>query len=255
MTRTPSGFLQRAQADFDWKCGAIFAAPEQFETAAHRAGVRRAVIGVPVLRMFLAEVFRNQNLDWLIEQFFSGIAEHAFRLRVDQQHPPGAIHNDHGVGRCFQQTAEFFVPVAHTFIVVGSWLPGRNRALSRVTITPRDTHLAGISDKNRQSGLPRRPASFRVAAGSLLPGRGDIQAREFESTRRKAKNVLRSSRRPQAFQRPADCCENETTVPGDSRKLSCNPDLNIRRTLPCCSIGSSRPGPRSSPSRPRSDWR
>ena len=134
--------------------------PEQFETAAHRARVRRAVIGIPVLRMFLAEVFGNQNLDWLIEQFFSAISEHAFGLRVDQHNPPGAIHNDHGVGRGFQQTAEFLLPVAHTFIVVGSWLPAAKLGLEQATITPRDTRLAGISDKNRQSGQPRRPASF-----------------------------------------------------------------------------------------------
>ena len=84
-----------------------------------------------MLGMSLAEVFGNQNLDGLIEQFFSGIAEHSFRLRVDQHYPPGAIHNDHGVGRCFQQTAEFLIPVAHTFIVVGSWLPARNWALQQ----------------------------------------------------------------------------------------------------------------------------
>ena len=80
-----------------------------------------------MLRMSVAEMFRNQNFDRLIEQFFPGIAEHAFRLRVDQQHPPGAIHNDHRIGRCFQQTAEFFIPVAHAFIVVGSGLPIRRR--------------------------------------------------------------------------------------------------------------------------------
>jgi len=94
-----------------------------------------------------------------------------------------------------------------------------------VTIAARDTHLSEISDKNRQSGLPRRPASLRVAAGSLLPARDDIQAPGFESTRHKAKNVLCSSRQPQAFQFSADCCENETNVPDDSRKFSCNPDL------------------------------
>ena len=81
--------------------------------------------------MLLAEVIGNQNLDGLIEQFFSAIAEHAFRLRVDQHNPPGAIRNDHGVGRGFQQTAEFFLPVAHAFIVVGSWLPARNWAFSK----------------------------------------------------------------------------------------------------------------------------
>ena len=98
-----------------------------------------------MLRMSVAEAFRNQNLDWLIEQFFPGIAKHAFGLRVDQQHPPGAIHNDHGIGRCFQQTAEFFIPVAQAFIVVGSWLPGaKARAFEQAirTITPRDTRLS-----------------------------------------------------------------------------------------------------------------
>ena len=75
-----------------------------------------------MLRMFLPESFWNQDLDWLIEQFFFAIAKHFLRLRVDQQHPPAAIYNDHGVGRCFQQAAKFSIPVAQSFIVVGFWL-------------------------------------------------------------------------------------------------------------------------------------
>ncbi len=81
------------------------------------------MIRIPVLRMFLSEIFGNQYLDWLIEQLFPAIAEHTFRLRVDQLHPPGPIHYDHGIGRCFQQTAELFVSVAQALIIVGSWLP------------------------------------------------------------------------------------------------------------------------------------
>ena len=82
-----------------------------------------AVIGIPVLLMSVAEMFRNQDFDRLIEQFLPAVAKHALGLRVDQQHPPGAIHNDHRIGRGFQQTAEFFIPVAQTFIVVGFSLP------------------------------------------------------------------------------------------------------------------------------------
>ena len=112
-------FLHRAEADFDRERAAILAPPEQFEAYAHRTWVGRIVIGIPVLRMFLAEIFWNQNLDGLVEQFFSGVAKHFLRLRIDQQHPPAAIHNDHGVGRCFQQAAKFVILVAQTFIVVG----------------------------------------------------------------------------------------------------------------------------------------
>ena len=111
------------------------------------------MIGIPVLLMSLAEMFRNQNFDWLIEQFLPGVAKHAFRLRVDQQHPPGAIHNDHGIGRCFQQTAEFFVPVAHAFIVVGSSLPhGGNLALCRARRKAIRTHHSARHGLARDTG-------------------------------------------------------------------------------------------------------
>jgi hypothetical protein len=85
--------------------------------------MRCAVISIPVLLMSVAEVFRNQDFDWLIEQFLPDVAKHALGLRVDQQHPPGAIHNDHRIRRGFQQTAKFFIPAAQTFIVVGFGLP------------------------------------------------------------------------------------------------------------------------------------
>jgi hypothetical protein len=72
------------------------------------------------------ELLGNQNLHRLVEQFFSRISKRLLRLGVGQHDPPRAIHNDHGVRRCFQQTAKFFISVSHAFIVVGSGLPGRN---------------------------------------------------------------------------------------------------------------------------------
>ena len=115
--------VQWTEADFHGKGAAVFTSSKQLETAAHGTRMRSAVIGIPVLLMSVAEMFRNQDFDWLIEQFLPGVAKHAFGLRVDQQHPPGAIHNDHGIRRGFQQTAEFSILVAQTFIVVGFSLP------------------------------------------------------------------------------------------------------------------------------------
>ena len=111
----------------------------------------RAVIGIPVVRMFLAKVFGNQNLDWLIEQFFSGIAEHAFRLRVDQQHPPGAIHNDHARRARLPADGGIFRPrgshlYCSWFLVAGA-KPGLQQVTIRILRETRD--LAEISDKNR----------------------------------------------------------------------------------------------------------
>ncbi len=59
-------------------------------------------------RMQAAIAFRDQHLDTLAQQLGAGVAEELFGLRVYQRDLALIVHNNHGVGRSFQQRAEFF---------------------------------------------------------------------------------------------------------------------------------------------------
>ena len=152
-------FLQGAQADLDGEAAAILTSSEQVKAGPHGAGMGRSVVRLPVLRMLIAEVFGNQDFYRLIEQVFPAIAEHALSLRVDQHYPPGAIHDDHGVGRRFQQTTKFFIPVAQTLIVFGFWLAHQvgNLALHQLQSKPPATlsfarHRLSFAFAQQQTG-------------------------------------------------------------------------------------------------------
>ena len=61
------------------------------------AGVGREAVAVGDVAG--AEALGNQHFDRLADQFLAAIAEHPLRLRVDEDDPPGPVHEDHGVGR------------------------------------------------------------------------------------------------------------------------------------------------------------
>ena len=62
-----------------------------------------------MLRVPGSEPLGHQHFDGLFEQLRAHVSEQAFGLRVHQNDLSRAVDNNHGVGRGFQQSAEFLL--------------------------------------------------------------------------------------------------------------------------------------------------
>ena len=59
--------------------------------------------------MLAAEGFRHQHLHRLTEEFFALVTEQLFGLSVNQDDLARRVHEDHGIGREFEQAAKYLL--------------------------------------------------------------------------------------------------------------------------------------------------
>ena len=101
--------FERAQADFDREFGSVLAAAVEFQAHAHRTHARIAEEPLPMRRVRLPVALRQHDLDVPVDQLLARVAEELFGLRVRNDNPAGAVHDEHRIGRRFEQGAEFLL--------------------------------------------------------------------------------------------------------------------------------------------------
>ncbi len=113
--------MQRAQADFDGELAAVFAQAEEFEANAHGADMGLGEEVLAMARVLAAIALGDQHLDAMSQQFRASVAEELLGLSVDQRDLALVVDDDHGVGRGFEQRAEFFFSLfSHGYVSYGA---------------------------------------------------------------------------------------------------------------------------------------
>ena len=91
---------------------------EQLQTDAHRTHPRLGDILRAMSGMILPVTLRNQQLNFLAEQFLARVAKQFFGFFVDQLNFAPGIHDDDSVGSGFEQTAKMGFAAPDRLLVV-----------------------------------------------------------------------------------------------------------------------------------------
>ena len=182
--------FQGAEADLDRELRFVFPPSVQFQSFAHCAHARLCDESRAVYRVAAAKPLRHQDLDLMIQKFFTRIPEELLHLGVDQNDPALPIHDNHGIRSGFQEAAEFLFGL----LALGDVTNGRGdqRTLFRFqrAETDLDRELRSVSPESVQlAALPHRPyarlgdepgAIFRMpAAESFRHKNLDLPSEEF----------------------------------------------------------------------------
>ncbi len=95
-----------ADANVYRQLGTVLATEGQVEGRAHGPSRRLFKVAPSLLDMSRPIAFRQQHLNELTNQFFSGIAEHLLRLFIEQANATAGIDLENGVGGGSEQVLE-----------------------------------------------------------------------------------------------------------------------------------------------------
>lgn len=88
-----------AEEHFDGELGAVLAAADQGQVAAHRTRARSGPIAGAMGCVHVAVPFWQQRLDGQAQQFAAVVAEQCFDLFVDEHEDAVLVGQEHAVGR------------------------------------------------------------------------------------------------------------------------------------------------------------
>jgi len=97
-----------AQADLRREFGSVAPPREQREPGAHRPGVRRGEVGLPMAEVTSAKPFRDQSLQIQSDQLLMRVAEERRRLAIGEADDSVSVDDDQGVRRRIQHAAREF---------------------------------------------------------------------------------------------------------------------------------------------------
>jgi hypothetical protein len=210
--------LDRAQADFDRKFGAVLAQTEQLDVAPHGAGTGEVEVLGAVADVGIAGAMGQQDLDRLPCEFATLVTEKPFGLDVGEDDSPLLVHHDDTVRHRFQQVPETGFDQTRLALnglvhdhpcVEAPSRPGFHMALP-------GSRVVHASDRGRASAdnapirrawvtWSLRPSDDSRSRPSAQHGRHAAQQRRRQQvvTRREARAVLR---------RPDVCFRSEAVV-------------------------------------------
>ncbi len=98
--------LERPEADFDRKLGAVLAPTLELEPGAHLAHARRGPIPRAVRHVLGPSALREQGFDGLSLELLPFVAEELFGLRIDEHDLAAGVDDHDRVGRGLQERSE-----------------------------------------------------------------------------------------------------------------------------------------------------
>ena len=102
----PIGDAERGQADVDRDLAPITAPADEVPTGAHRPGVGRRAVALPMLTMVAAEALRHEKLDGSSHQLLGRVVEELLRLLVHADDDAIHVYDDGRVGHQCHERAE-----------------------------------------------------------------------------------------------------------------------------------------------------